>query len=36
MSPHEERKLCGYIEATSQDISQEVKAWLQVGLLNGQ
>ena len=29
-------KLCGYIEATSQDISQEVKAWLQMGLPNGQ
>ncbi|CDQ75131.1 unnamed protein product [Oncorhynchus mykiss] len=27
---------CGYIEATSQDISQEVKAWLQKGLRNGQ
>ena len=26
----------GYIEATSQDISQEVKAWLQMGLPNGQ
>uniref|UniRef100_A0A8C7R5V9 Rho-associated protein kinase n=1 Tax=Oncorhynchus mykiss TaxID=8022 RepID=A0A8C7R5V9_ONCMY len=24
---HEDGKLCGYIEATSQDISQEVKAW---------
>ena len=24
---HEERKLCGYIEATSQDTSHEVKAW---------
>ena len=24
---HESGKLCGYIEATSQDISQEVKAW---------
>ena len=29
-------KLCGYIEATSQDISQEVKGWLQMGLPNGQ
>ena len=29
-------KLCAYIEATSQDISQEVKAWLQMGLPNGQ
>ena len=29
-------KLCGYIEATSQDISQEVKAWSQMGLPNGQ
>ena len=27
---------CGYIEATPQDISQEVKAWSQMGLLNGQ
>uniref|UniRef100_A0A673VUG5 Solute carrier family 29 member 1 (Augustine blood group) n=1 Tax=Salmo trutta TaxID=8032 RepID=A0A673VUG5_SALTR len=25
---HEEGKLCGYIEATSQDISQEVKIWV--------
>jgi hypothetical protein len=33
---HEEGKLCGYIEATSQDISQEVKAWSQMGLLNRQ
>jgi hypothetical protein len=31
---HEE--LCGYIEATSQDISQEVKAWSQMGFPNGQ
>ena len=29
-------KLCGNIEATSQDISQEVKAWMQMGLSNGQ
>ena len=29
-------KLCGYIEATSQDVSQEVKAWSQMGLPNGQ
>ena len=29
-------KLCGYIEATSQDIRQEVKAWSQMGLPNGQ
>jgi hypothetical protein len=29
-------KLCGYIEATSQDISQEVKACSQMGLPNGQ
>ena len=29
-------KLSGYIEATSQDISQEVKAWSQMGLPNGQ
>jgi hypothetical protein len=28
---HEVGKLCGYIEATSKDISQEVKAWLQMG-----
>ena len=36
--PHEVGKLCGYIEATSQDISQEVwlKAWSQMGLPNGQ
>jgi hypothetical protein len=27
---------CGYIEATSQDISQEVKARSQMGLPNGQ
>jgi hypothetical protein len=33
---HEDRKLCGYIEATSQDISQEVEAWSQMGLPNGQ
>ena len=33
---HEEGKLGGYIEATSQDISQEVKAWSQMGLPNGQ
>ena len=33
---HEDGKLCGYIEATSQDISQEVKAWSQMGLPNGQ
>ena len=32
---HEDGKLCGYIEATSQDISQEVKAWSQMGLPNG-
>jgi hypothetical protein len=29
-------KLCEYIEATSQDISQEVKAWSQMSLPNGQ
>ena len=29
---HEGGKLCGYIEATSQNISQEVKAWSQMGL----
>jgi transposase/glutaredoxin len=33
---HEGGELCGYIEATSQDISQEVKAWFQMGLPNGQ
>ena len=33
---HELGKLCGYIEATFQDISQEVKAWSQMGLPNGQ
>ena len=27
---------CGYIKATSQDISQEVKAWSQMGLPNEQ
>ena len=32
---HEAGKLCGHIEATSQDISQEVKAWLQMNLPNG-
>ena len=32
---HESGKLCGYIEATSQDISQGVKAWSQMGLPNG-
>ena len=30
------QKLYGCIEATSQDISQEVKAWVQMGLPNGQ
>jgi hypothetical protein len=29
---HEGGKLCGYIESTSQDISQEVEAWSQMGL----
>ncbi|WP_353799278.1 hypothetical protein, partial [Shigella sonnei] len=33
---HEEGELCGYIKATSQDISQEVKTWSQMGLLNAQ
>jgi hypothetical protein len=33
---HEEGTFCEYIEATSQDISQEVKAWSQMGLPNGQ
>jgi hypothetical protein len=32
---HEGGKLCGYIEATSQDISHEVKTWSQMGLPNG-
>ena len=31
-----QNRLCGYIEATSQDISQEVKGWSQMGLPNGQ
>ena len=30
------KEFCGYIEATSQDISQEVKAWSQMGVPNGQ
>uniref|UniRef100_A0AAZ3RY05 Transposase Tc1-like domain-containing protein n=1 Tax=Oncorhynchus tshawytscha TaxID=74940 RepID=A0AAZ3RY05_ONCTS len=30
------RRNCGYIEATSQDISQEAKAWSQMGLPNRQ
>jgi hypothetical protein len=29
-------KLCGYIEATSPDIRQEVKAWSQMDFPNGQ
>jgi hypothetical protein len=33
---HEVGQLRGCIEATLQDISQEVKAWLQMGLPNGQ
>ena len=33
---HEGGKLCGYMEKTSQDISQEVKVWSQMGLPNGQ
>ena len=33
---HEAGKLCGYIEATFQDISEDVKAWSQMGLPNGQ
>ena len=33
---HEERTLCGNTEANSQDISQEVKAWAQMSLPNGQ
>jgi hypothetical protein len=31
-----EGKFCGYIEETSQDISQEVEIWSQMDLLNGQ
>jgi hypothetical protein len=31
-----EGTLCGFIEATSQDISQEVIAWSQMGLPNKQ
>lgn len=33
---HEEGKLRGYIETTSQDISNKVKVWSQMGLPNGQ
>jgi hypothetical protein len=33
---HEVGQLCAYIEVTSQDISQEVKAWSEIGLPNGQ
>ena len=33
---HEAGKLCGYIEATSQDINQDFTAWSQMGLPNGQ
>ena len=33
---HEVEKLCGYIETTSQDISQEVNGWSQMGHPNGQ
>ena len=33
---HEVGKICRFIEATSQDISQEVKAWSQMGLSYGQ
>ena len=29
-------KLCGYVKAMSQDISQKVKAWSQMGLPNGE
>ena len=32
---HEDRTFGGYTEATSEDISQEIKAWLQMGLPNG-
>jgi hypothetical protein len=32
---HEVGKLCGYIEATSPDFSQEDKVWSQMGLPNG-
>lgn len=34
--PHEEGTLCEYLEGTSKDINQEVKAWVQMGLPNGQ
>ncbi|KAJ0029291.1 hypothetical protein NQD34_004288 [Periophthalmus magnuspinnatus] len=33
---HEERTLYGNTDATAQNISQEVKAWAQMGLLNRQ
>ena len=33
---HEERTSCRNIEVTSEDIRQEVKAWAQTGLPNGQ
>lgn len=33
---HEKRKLGGHIEAASEGISQEVEAWAQMGLPNGQ
>ena len=33
---HEAGKLCGYFEATPQDISHHVKTWSQMGLPNGQ
>ena len=32
----EEEKLCGYIKTKSQDISQDVKAWSQMGPPNRQ
>lgn len=36
MKNHVEERLCGYHEATSHDISQEIKAWSQKILPNGQ
>lgn len=33
---HEKRKLCGYIEAASEGISQEIEAWAQMALPNDQ
>lgn len=33
---HEERALCGNIEAICEDISHEVKAWTSMGIPTGQ